>query len=78
MDNSYADFTALRTVLDKVSNRVAFSLVIAALIVGSSIIMQADKGPILFDFPVLGVIGFVAAGIMGLWLAIAILRSGRL
>ena len=65
-------------VLDKVSNRVAFSLVIAALIVGSSIIMQADKGPILFDFPVLGVIGFVAAGIMGLWLAIAILRSGRL
>ena len=65
-------------VFDKVSNRIAFSLVIAALIVGSSIIMQTDKGPILFGFPVLGVIGFVVAGIMGLWLAIAILRSGRL
>ena len=65
-------------VFDKVSNRIAFSLVIAALIVGSSIIMQTNKGPILFGFPVLGVIGFVVAGVMGLWLAIAILRSGRL
>ena len=65
-------------VFDKISNRIAFSLVIAALIVGSAIIMQTDKGSILFGFPVLGVIGFVVAGIMGLWLAIAILRSGRL
>ena len=64
--------------MDKVSNRIAFSLIIAALVVGSSIIMQTDKGPILFGFPVLGVAGFVITGVMGLWLAIAILRSGKL
>ena len=64
--------------LDRVSNRIAFSLIIAALIVGSSIVMQTNKGPLLFDFPIFGIIGYVIAGIMGLWLVIAILRSGRL
>ncbi len=64
--------------MDKVSNRIAFSVIIAALIVGSSIIMQTNKGPLLFEFPIFGIIGYVIAGIMGLWLAIAILRSGRL
>ena len=64
--------------MDKVSNRIAFSVIIAALIVGSSIIMQTNKGPLLFEFPIFGIIGYVIAGIMGLWLVIAILRSGRL
>lgn len=64
--------------LDKVSNRLAFALIIAALIIGSSIIMATDKGPLLLGFPVLGIIGYVIAAIMGLWLVIAIVRSGRL
>ena len=63
--------------MDKVSNRIAFSLIIAALVVGSSLIMQTDKGPILFGFPILGIMGFLITGVMGLWLAVAILRSGR-
>ena len=59
-------------ILDKISNRISFSMIIAALIIGSSIIMRTDKGP------TLGIIGFTVAGIMGLWLAIAILRSGKM
>ena len=68
----------LTSELDKVSNRIAFSVIIAALIVGSSIVMQTNKGPLLFEFPVFGFVGYIIAGIMGLWLAIAILRSGKL
>lgn len=64
--------------LDKSSNRISFSLLIAALIVGSSLIMQTDKGPLLMGFPILGFLGYSIAGFLGLWLAIAILRSGRL
>jgi len=64
--------------LDKSSNRLSFSLLIAALIVGSSLIMQTEKGPFLFGFPILGFLGYSIAGFLGLWLAIAILRSGRL
>jgi ubiquinone biosynthesis protein len=64
--------------IDKSSNRLSFSLLIAALIVGSSLIMQTEKGPLLFGFPILGFLGYLIAGFLGLWLAIAILRSGRL
>jgi len=64
--------------LDKSSNRISFSLIIAALIVGSSLVMQTNKGPQLFGFPALGILGYSFAAFLGLWLAIAILRSGRL
>jgi len=64
--------------MDRVSNRISFSLIIAALIVGSSIIMQTDKGPIFMGFPVLGILGYIIAGILGLWLVITILWSKRL
>jgi len=64
--------------LDKSSNRISFSLIISALVVGSSLIMQTDKGPQLFGFPALGILGYSFAAFLGLWLAIAILRSGRL
>ncbi len=78
IDLEHRGLEKLITDLDKSSNRISFSLLIAALIVGSSIIMQTSKGPLLFGFPALGFLGYSIAGILGLWLAIAILRSGRL
>jgi ubiquinone biosynthesis protein len=64
--------------LDKSINRLSSSLIIAALIVGSSIIMQTDKGPLLFGFPVFAFLGYTIAAFIGLWWVVAILRSGRL
>ncbi|PLY06130.1 MAG: ubiquinone biosynthesis protein UbiB [Desulfuromonas sp.] len=64
--------------LDKSTNRISFSLVIASLVIGSSLIMQTEKGPMLFGFPVLGLLGYCIAGFLGFGLAIAILRSGRM
>jgi len=63
---------------DQISNRIAFSIVIAALIVGSALIVVSKTPPFLFGIPVIGIIGFVAAAVMALWLLIAILRKGRL
>lgn len=68
----------LITELDKSSNRLSFSLIIAALIIGSSIIIFSDKGPFVFGLSVFGLIGYLIAAILGLWLVIAILRSGKL
>lgn len=63
--------------LDRSSNRLSFSLIIAALIIGSSLILHANIGPFLFGFPALGVLGFSTAGIIGIGLVISILRSGK-
>lgn len=78
IDLEHRGLEKLVTDLDRSSNRVSFAVVIGSLIVGSSLVMQIDKGPMLFGFPVLGLLGYSIAGFLGLWLAIGILRSGRL
>ncbi len=64
--------------LDRSSNRVSFSLIIAAIIVGSSLIMRLETKYTLFGYPLLGILGYIFAGVLGVWLVIAILRSGKL
>ncbi len=65
--------------LDRSSNRIAFSVVIAATIIGSSLLINAE-GVTVFGLPIhyLAVGGYVIAGVMGLWLVVAIIRSGKL
>lgn len=58
------------------ANRLAGSLVIAALIVGSSITMTVAGGPTLLGLPFFGLLGFVGASLAGVWLLWAIFRSG--
>ncbi|OCL25147.1 ABC transporter [Orenia metallireducens] len=67
----------LTSKLDIVSNRLSISLIIASLIVGSSLIMVADKGPEFLGFPVVGISGYLIAVVLGIWLVISILRSGK-
>jgi ubiquinone biosynthesis protein len=71
LDKFTADF-------DRSINRLSISLILAAMIIGSSIIMHTDKGPQLLEFPVLALTGYIVAGLIGLWLVYAIIRSGRM
>lgn len=66
--------------LDRSSNRLAFSVVIAAIIVGSSIVVSANTPLTVFDikFQYFGIVGYLLAGLLGLGLSWAIFRSGRL
>lgn len=63
--------------LDRSANRLTIGVVTAALIVGSSIVMTVRGGPELFGLPVFGLLGFVIAGLNGLWLIWSIKRSNR-
>lgn len=58
------------------ANRLAGALVIAALIVGSSITMTVTGGPTLLGLPMFGLLGFVGASLAAIWLLWSILRSG--
>jgi ubiquinone biosynthesis protein len=71
LDKFTADF-------DRSINRLSTSMILAAMIIGSSIIMQTDKGPKMMGFPVLAFMGYTVAGLIGLWLVYAIIRSGRM
>jgi ubiquinone biosynthesis protein len=60
------------------SNRLAFALIIASIVVGSAIIIAAHAGPHIGDVPILGIVGFVVAGALGVAWAVLALESGKL
>ena len=64
--------------VDRASNRIAFALIVASLIIGSAQLVQARAGPEVYGLPLFGLLGFGVAAFFGLWLIIAIFRSGRL
>jgi ubiquinone biosynthesis protein len=68
----------LRSALDQVSNRISFAIVLAALIIGSSVIVHSNLPPRWNGIPVIGLAGFLVAGIMGFWLLLSIIRHGRM
>jgi ubiquinone biosynthesis protein len=63
---------------DQISNRLSFSIVIAALIIGSALLLAFSTPPIVYGFSFIGMLGFCAAAFLGIWLLIAILRKGML
>lgn len=63
---------------DQTSNRISFSIIIAALILGSAILINSEVPPMLFGVSFIGIAGFTAAAVMGIWLLIAIIQKGRL
>ncbi|HDQ93063.1 MAG TPA: ABC transporter [Synergistetes bacterium] len=67
----------LRNSLESSTNRLTFGIIIAALIIGSSMIITTGVRPLLFGFPALGIIGYLVSGILGLWLVFNIIRRKR-
>jgi predicted unusual protein kinase regulating ubiquinone biosynthesis (AarF/ABC1/UbiB family) len=59
--------------LQKVANRIALGLILAALIIGAAMIMRVQTTFMLFGYPGLAMILFIIAGVGGLWLAVNII-----
>ncbi|MDI4632833.1 ubiquinone biosynthesis protein UbiB [Pelomonas sp. V22] len=64
--------------IDRAANRLALALVLAALIIGSSIVMTVSGGPTLLGLPLFGLLGFVGAVLAGILLLRSISRSSRI
>jgi ubiquinone biosynthesis protein len=67
----------LRNTMQNITNRLTLGIIIAALIIGSSMIITTGVKPLLFGFPALGIIGYSVSGVLGLWLIFNIIRSRK-
>jgi ubiquinone biosynthesis protein len=63
---------------DQISNRLSFAIIIAGLMIGSSIIVVSNVPPLYHGISLLGIVVFITGAVMGLWLLAAIIRKGRL
>ena len=64
--------------MDRSSNRIAFAMIISAILLSSAIMHAMGVGPKIHGMSVLGFTAFGFALILGVWLLISIIRSGRL
>ena len=53
--------------ISEITNQISLAIIIAALLVGSSLVMLIDVGPTFLDMPVLGFIGFSISLVLGVF-----------
>jgi len=64
--------------LERISNRITFAIILASITIGSSLIVHSKIPPLWHEIPVIGLVGFVAATVLGFWLLISIFRHGKM
>ncbi len=68
--------------LDRTGNRLALSIMLAAILISSTTILSAQIGPTLeileWEASVIGLMGYAFGFILGIWLVIGIFRSGTI
>jgi len=71
------DDSRLMENLQKIANRIASSVVIAALLLSSTQLMRLDVGPTMFGYPALAVVMFLIAAVLGVILVVSAMRYDR-
>jgi len=69
------EFEELKSKIDDSSNKISISLITAAIIISSTIILQIDRGPSLLGISVFALIGFLVAAFLVAWLLFSIIIS---
>ena len=76
IDVEDTDIKKLSLEIDRSSNRIAYGMIIASLLIASALTIQV-KGPVFFGLPIISFIAFVCAIILILILFVSILRTKR-
>lgn len=71
------ELDSLNNIFTRIVNELVLAIIIAAIIVGSSLILHADLGFKLFGYSALGLVGFLFSAILGGVLIILILTRGN-
>ena len=67
----------LQKSLDNVSNRLSFSIILGAVIIGSSMIITTGVKPLIFGYPAIGLVGYLISAVLGLVVVFNIFRSRK-
>jgi ubiquinone biosynthesis protein len=65
--------------IQRIFNRLVVALIVTGGLIGSSLIgIFAKTGPKLLGINIISVVGFALSAVLGIWLLVGIIRSGRL
>lgn len=77
LDFHHQGLMPLTQTLVRVANRVAFSIILSSLIIGSSLILHAGLPPKWHGVPIVGLVGFCMAGIIAFFLMMTMIRRKK-
>ncbi|MBI6545896.1 MAG: AarF/ABC1/UbiB kinase family protein, partial [Cyanobacteria bacterium NC_groundwater_1444_Ag_S-0.65um_54_12] len=78
IETDFREFDKLERTLTVIGNKIAFSLLNAALLIAGALMMHLNYGPRILGFPALAFASVFISSLLGIWLLVAILRSGQL
>lgn len=71
------ELDSINNIFTRIVNELVLAIIIAAIIIGSSLVLHAGMGIKLFGYSALGFVGFVFSAILGGVLIILIIRRGN-
>ena len=72
----HENLQGLHHTLEDIASRLTVAIIVGSIVIGSSLIVTAGVGPMMFGLPALGVIGYLISALLGLWIVVNILRAG--
>ncbi len=62
---------------ERISNRITYGMVLSSLIIGSSLVVLSGLPPKWHNIPLIGIAGFIAAGILGFTMLTSIFKQDK-
>ena len=59
------------------ANRLSLAVILGSAVIGSSIVITTGVEPLIWGYPAIGILGYLLSGLIGMYVAIDILRHGR-
>ncbi len=73
----HENLEGLQGTLERIVNRLVLGIIVGTLFVGSGMIIMSGTGPTLWGYPALGMVGYIAGGLLCLKLLVSMVRSRK-
>lgn len=74
VDTGLRDLHRLQRTVDIGANRLTLALVVSSLLISSSMVLNYNVGPKIWDVPVLGLVGYVFAALVGIRVVMTMMK----
>jgi ubiquinone biosynthesis protein len=73
----HQNLNGIQKTLENIFSRLTLGVIIASMIIGSSMVITTGVAPLFLGYPALGIFGYLISGVLGLWVVYNIIRSRK-
>lgn len=62
--------------IERTFSRLTAGVIVGSMIIGSSLIITTGTPPMMFGYPLIGLLGYLIAAVFGFWIVLGVVRKG--